>query len=104
MFEIFCFCDSKSFSSKMLKVSSAQNLKFSQCCRCGALSIGDQILSIDETVIENTALSPDDVMAILDANTSKGYTQIQIMPSHAIIRRGKLYSLNKLILNAKESK
>lgn len=52
------------------------------------MSIGDQILSIDETVIENTALSPDDVMAILDANTSKGYTQIQIMPSHAIMRRG----------------
>lgn len=59
--------------------------------RCGALSVGDQILSIDETVIENTALSPDDVMAILDANTSKGYTQIQIMPSHAIMRRGKLF-------------
>ncbi|KAJ6638030.1 hypothetical protein Bhyg_10763 [Pseudolycoriella hygida] len=55
--------------------------------QCGALSVGDQILSIDETVIENTALSPDEVMAILDANTSKGYTQIQIMPSHAIMRR-----------------
>lgn len=59
-------------------------------CRCGALSIGDQILSIDETVIENTALSPDDVMLLLDANSNKGYTQLQIMPSHAIARRGKI--------------
>lgn len=59
--------------------------------RCGALSIGDQILSIDETVIENTALSPDDVMGILDANTNKGYTQIQIMPSHALARRGEFF-------------
>lgn len=58
-------------------------------CRCGALSVGDQILTIDDTVIENTALSPDEVMSLLDANTNKGYTQLQIMPSHAIARRGK---------------
>lgn len=63
--------------------------------RCGALSIGDQILSIDETVIENTALSPDDVMGILDANTNKGYTQIQIMPSHALARRGEFFLLRR---------
>lgn len=57
--------------------------------RCGALSVGDQILSIDETVIENTAFSPEDVMAFLNANTSRGYTQIQILPAHAIARKGK---------------
>lgn len=53
------------------------------------MSVGDQILTIDDTVIENTALSPDEVMSLLDANTNKGYTQLQIMPSHAIARRGK---------------
>lgn len=58
--------------------------------RCGALSMGDQILSVDEAIVENTALSPDDVMALLDANTSKGYTQLQIMPCHAMLtRRGE---------------
>lgn len=57
--------------------------------RCGALSVGDQILSIDETVIENTAFSPEDVMAFLNANTNRGYTQIQILPAHAIARKGK---------------
>lgn len=29
-------------------------------------------------------------MGILDANTNKGYTQIQIMPSHALARRGMI--------------
>lgn len=61
--------------------------------RCGALSIGDQILSIDETVIENTVLSPDDVTSLLDVPSNKGYTQIQIMPSHAIATRGKLHKI-----------
>lgn len=55
--------------------------------RCGALSIGDQILSVDETVVENTSFTPDDVLQLLDANCSKGFTQIQILPAHAIIRR-----------------
>lgn len=51
--------------------------------------MGDQILSIDETVIENTSFSPEDVMAFLNANTNRGYTQIQILPAHAIARKGK---------------
>ncbi|XP_037921182.1 glutamate receptor-interacting protein 2 isoform X3 [Hermetia illucens] len=56
--------------------------------RCGALSVGDQILSVDETVIENTAFNPEDVMALLDSTTGRGYTQIQIMPAHTLSRRG----------------
>nr|XP_017089003.2 glutamate receptor-interacting protein 1 isoform X1 [Drosophila bipectinata] len=56
--------------------------------RCGALSIGDQVLSIDDTMIEHTAFSPDEVMTILDTGTGRGYTQMQIMPAHALARRG----------------
>ncbi|XP_004525107.1 glutamate receptor-interacting protein 1 [Ceratitis capitata] len=56
--------------------------------RCGALSVGDQVLSIDDTIIENSAYSPDEVMTMLDANTGRGYTQMQIMPAHALTRRG----------------
>lgn len=55
--------------------------------------MGDQILSIDETVIENTAFTPEDVMALLNANTNRGYTQIQILPAHAIARKGKMILL-----------
>jgi len=55
--------------------------------RCGALSVGDQILSVDETIVENTSFTPDDVASLLDANCTKGFTQIQILPAHAIIRR-----------------
>lgn len=55
--------------------------------RCGALSVGDQILSVDETVVENTSFTPDDVVQLLDANCTKGFTQIQILPAHAILRR-----------------
>lgn len=55
--------------------------------RCGALSIGDQILSVDETIVENTSYTPEDVMCLLDGNTQRGYTQIQIMPAHAVARR-----------------
>lgn len=57
--------------------------------RCGAVSVGDQILSIDETIIENTGYSPEDVMTLLNANTNRGYTQIQILPAHAVTRKGK---------------
>ncbi|XP_034490175.1 glutamate receptor-interacting protein 1 isoform X2 [Drosophila innubila] len=56
--------------------------------RCGALSVGDQVLSIDDTMIEHTAYSPDEVMTILDTSTGRGYTQMQIMPAHALARRG----------------
>ncbi|XP_020805051.1 glutamate receptor-interacting protein 2 isoform X1 [Drosophila serrata] len=56
--------------------------------RCGALSVGDQVLSIDDTMIEHTAFSPDEVMTILDTGTGRGYTQMQIMPAHALARRG----------------
>jgi PDZ domain len=55
--------------------------------RCGALSVGDQILSVDETVVENTSFTPDDVIQLLDSNCTKGFTQIQILPAHAILRR-----------------
>lgn len=55
--------------------------------RCGALSVGDQILSVDETVVENTSFSPDEIVQLLDANCTKGFTQIQILPAHAILRR-----------------
>ncbi|KAH8416586.1 hypothetical protein KR222_010235, partial [Zaprionus bogoriensis] len=56
--------------------------------RCGALSVGDQVLSIDDTMIEHAAYSPDEVMTILDTSTGRGYTQMQIMPAHALARRG----------------
>ncbi|BFG02054.1 glutamate receptor-interacting protein 1 [Drosophila madeirensis] len=56
--------------------------------RCGALSVGDQVLSIDDTMIEHSAYSPDEVMTILDTSTGRGYTQMQIMPAHALARRG----------------
>lgn len=58
--------------------------------RTGALSIGDKIQSVDDTLVENTSLSPEDVMQLLDTNTDRGFTQIQILPAHAIARlRGK---------------
>lgn len=50
--------------------------------------MGDQVLSIDDTIIENSAYSPDEVMTMLDANMGRGYTQMQIMPAHALTRRG----------------
>lgn len=56
--------------------------------RCGALSVGDQVLSIDDINIENAAYTPDEVMTLLDTNTGRGYTQMQIMPAHALARRG----------------
>jgi glutamate receptor-interacting protein len=55
--------------------------------RCGALSLGDQILSVDETVVENTSFTPDDVLQLLDSNCTKGFTQLQILPANAILRR-----------------
>ncbi|XP_068158867.1 glutamate receptor-interacting protein 1 isoform X2 [Drosophila tropicalis] len=56
--------------------------------RCGALSVGDQVLTIDDNMIEQTACTPDEVMTILDTSTGRGYTQMQIMPAHALARRG----------------
>ena len=56
--------------------------------RCGALSVGDQILSVDETVVENNvSFTPDDVLQLLDSNCCKGFTQLQILPAHAMLRR-----------------
>lgn len=57
--------------------------------RCGALSVGDQVLSIDDISIENSTYTPDEVMTILDTSSGRGYTQMQIMPAHALARRGK---------------
>ncbi|XP_075158861.1 glutamate receptor interacting protein isoform X2 [Haematobia irritans] len=56
--------------------------------RCGALSVGDQVLSIDDINIENSTYTPDEVMTILDTSSGRGYTQMQIMPAHALARRG----------------
>ena len=55
--------------------------------RCGALSVGDQVLSVDDTIIENTGFAPDDVLQLIDSNCTKGFTQLQILPAHAILRR-----------------
>ncbi|XP_062700222.1 glutamate receptor-interacting protein 2 isoform X2 [Aedes albopictus] len=55
--------------------------------RCGALSVGDQLLSVDETIVENSAFSPEEVSSLLDANCTKGYTQLQILPAHTLVRR-----------------
>lgn len=54
--------------------------------RCGALSVGDQILSVDETAID-ASFMPDDVLQLLDLNCTKGFTQLQILPAHAILRK-----------------
>lgn len=59
--------------------------------RCGALSVGDQILSIDDTIIENTAYTPEDVMAFLNGPSNRGFTQLQILPCHAQIRKGEQF-------------
>lgn len=56
--------------------------------RCGALSLGDQILSIDDTVIENSSYTPDEVMSFLNGPSDRGFTQIQMLPVHAINRKG----------------
>ncbi|XP_046803409.1 glutamate receptor-interacting protein 2 isoform X2 [Lucilia cuprina] len=56
--------------------------------RCGALTVGDQVLSIDDINIENSTYTPDEVMTILDTSSGRGYTQMQIMPAHALARRG----------------
>lgn len=58
--------------------------------RCGALSVGDQILSIDETIVENTTYTPEEVMSFLNGPSDRGFTQIQILPVHAITRKGIL--------------
>lgn len=51
--------------------------------------MGDQILSIDETIIENTAYTPEEVMSFLNGPSNRGFTQIQILPHHAQSRKGK---------------
>lgn len=38
-------------------------------------------------------------MVLLDTNTTKGYTQLQIMPSHAIARRGKFHVIFHISFN-----
>uniref|UniRef100_A0A182W5C6 PDZ domain-containing protein n=1 Tax=Anopheles minimus TaxID=112268 RepID=A0A182W5C6_9DIPT len=55
--------------------------------RCGALSVGDQILSIDENVVDNGVCSLEEATALLDANCVKGYTQLHILPAHMFVRR-----------------
>ncbi|XP_031627777.1 glutamate receptor-interacting protein 2 isoform X2 [Contarinia nasturtii] len=73
-------CPSGIFIASILAASIAD--------RCGALSVGDQILSIDETIIENTSYSPEDVMSFLNGPSDRGFTQLQILPVHAIQRKG----------------
>lgn len=60
---------------------------------CGALSVGDQILSIDETIIENTNYTPEEVMSFLNGPSDRGFTQIQILPVHTINRKGTAFIL-----------
>lgn len=66
------------------------NKKYVFFFRCGALSVGDQILSIDETIVENTTYTPEEVMSFLNGPSDRGFTQIQILPVHAITRKGIL--------------
>lgn len=65
----------------------ANNKSFS-IFSCGALSVGDQILSIDETIIENTNYTPEEVMSFLNGPSDRGFTQIQILPVHTLNRKG----------------
>uniref|UniRef100_A0A1B0CGV4 Putative glutamate receptor-interacting protein 1 isoform x2 n=1 Tax=Lutzomyia longipalpis TaxID=7200 RepID=A0A1B0CGV4_LUTLO len=62
--------------------------------RTGALSIGDKIQSVDDTLVESNSLTPEDVMQLLDTNTNRGFTQIQILPAHAIARLRGLHAQN----------
>uniref|UniRef100_A0A182P399 PDZ domain-containing protein n=1 Tax=Anopheles epiroticus TaxID=199890 RepID=A0A182P399_9DIPT len=55
--------------------------------RCGALTVGDQILSIDDNVIDNGVCTLEEATALLDANCVKGYTQLHILPAHMFVRR-----------------
>ncbi|XP_061517693.1 glutamate receptor-interacting protein 1 isoform X1 [Anopheles gambiae] len=55
--------------------------------RCGALTVGDQILSIDESVVDNGVCTLEEATALLDANCVKGYTQLHILPAHMFVRR-----------------
>lgn len=50
--------------------------------------MGDQILSIDETIIENTSYTSEDVMSFINGPSDRGFTQLQILPVHAIQRKG----------------
>lgn len=74
-------------TSKIMNISS-ELTNLSALFRCGALTVGDQILSIDETIIENTSYTPEDVMSFLNGPSDRGFTQIQILPVHAINRKG----------------
>lgn len=62
-------------------------LRHSLTDRCGALSVGDQILSVDETIVENTSFTSEDVLQLIDSNCTKGFIQLQIIPASAAIRR-----------------
>ncbi|XP_035793877.1 glutamate receptor-interacting protein 1-like [Anopheles albimanus] len=55
--------------------------------RCGALSVGDQILAIDEAIVDNGACTLEEATALLDANCAKGYTQLHMLPAHTFVRR-----------------
>uniref|UniRef100_A0A182IZY9 PDZ domain-containing protein n=1 Tax=Anopheles atroparvus TaxID=41427 RepID=A0A182IZY9_ANOAO len=55
--------------------------------RCGALTVGDQILSIDEMVVDGGVCSLEEASTMLDANCVKGYTQLHILPAHTFVRR-----------------
>ncbi|XP_050101210.1 glutamate receptor-interacting protein 1 [Anopheles aquasalis] len=55
--------------------------------RCGALTVGDQILAIDEAIVDNGACTLEEATALLDANCAKGYTQLHMLPAHTFVRR-----------------
>uniref|UniRef100_A0A336K412 CSON000472 protein n=1 Tax=Culicoides sonorensis TaxID=179676 RepID=A0A336K412_CULSO len=58
--------------------------------RCGAFSVGDKLISVNGTIIDGLSYSPSEAMELIDASSSLGYLQLQIMPIHAIARRREM--------------
>ncbi|XP_058127372.1 glutamate receptor-interacting protein 1 [Anopheles ziemanni] len=73
--------------------------------RCGALTVGDQILSIDEMVVDGGVCTLEEASTLLDANCVKGYTQLHILPAHTFVRRrGISYSSPRNGFNTVDSR
>lgn len=72
---------------KSNKIYLANILPASIADRCGAFSIGDKLISINGTIVENNSYNPTEVTDLIDASSSLGYLQIQTMPVHALARR-----------------
>ncbi|GLV42893.1 Glutamate receptor interacting protein [Carabus blaptoides fortunei] len=53
--------------------------------RCGALHVGDQILAVDDTYLEGSSATPQEVTWLLqNYNNTQNCTQLQIMPYHSL--------------------